>query len=121
MSENGSYKIGAVGDRDSTLGFLALGFEVAAVTDPAEACREIDRLAQDGCAVIFVTEDVAEKCSSAIDKYKKQPLPAVVMIPGASGPKGLGLAALREAAQNAVGADILFGQEKNLKGTDSDG
>ena len=45
--------------------------------------------------------------SEAIDHYKDAPLPAITVIPGRSGSTGYGLAAIRAAAERAVGTDIL--------------
>jgi V/A-type H+-transporting ATPase subunit F len=103
-----SASIGVVGDKDSVLGFLSLGFKVVATDNANDAGEGIKALAEEGAAVIFVTEDIAEACEEIISKYAKLPTPAIVMIPGASGGRGLGMASLRKAAESAVGADILF-------------
>ena len=100
-------KIGIIGGRDSVLGFLAIGFAVRPAADADAARRALRELAAD-CAAIFVTEDYAEALAEDIEKYKDVPSPAVVVLPGAGGSKGLGMAALRSAAQRAIGADFLF-------------
>ena len=102
------YKIGAVGDRDSVLGFLALGFEVAEVRDGEEAAGAVHMLAANGCAVIFITEKYAEAAAASIEEYKSKAIPAVITVPGAGGRQGVGMAALKSAVECAVGADILF-------------
>ena len=40
-------------------------------------------------------------------KYDEKPSPAIILIPGRDGSAGLGLAALKEAVEKAVGSDIL--------------
>jgi V/A-type H+-transporting ATPase subunit F len=52
-------RIGVVGDMDSILGFKALGIDVCPATG-AEVGREIFRLAGEGYAILFVTEQAAE-------------------------------------------------------------
>ena len=61
--------------------------------------------------MIFVTEEYAAPLAEDISKYKDSPPPAVVVIPGAGGSEGLGMAALRAASERAIGADILFKEE----------
>ena len=42
-----------------------------------------------------------------IDRYKDLPVPAITVIPGRAGAKGVGLANIKRAVERAVGADIL--------------
>ncbi|MBQ8207196.1 MAG: V-type ATP synthase subunit F [Clostridia bacterium] len=104
------YKIGIIGDRDSVLGFMALGFTVYDVKDPEDARVKLRSAVKDGYfAVIFVTEKIAEAIEDEIEKYKDMPLPAIVSVPGRDGSTGYGMENIRQAALRAVGADILFG------------
>ncbi len=103
------YKVGIIGDRDSVLGFMALGFSVHEVENEAEAAASLHTLVKsDEYAVIFVTENYASKMEEDIAKYKDRPLPAIVSLPGSTGGTGYGMAAVRDAVERAVGADILF-------------
>ena len=101
-------KIGIIGGRDSVLGFLAIGFDARAVSDVEEARKALHALAKEDAAVIFVTEEYSVELAEDIAKYKDVPTPAVVVIPGVGGSKGLGMAALKAAGERAIGADILF-------------
>lgn len=100
-------KIGIIGGRDSVLGFLAIGFAVRPAADADAARRALQDLAAK-CAAIYITEEYAEALAEDIAKYKDRPTPAVVALPGAGGSRGLGMEALRSAAQRAIGADFLF-------------
>ena len=103
------YKIGMIGDRDSVLGFLALGFSVHEATDAAEAGEILAKLVRSGeYAVILLTEALAMALEEQMKEYKDMPLPAVVSIPGQGGSTGYGMNAIRAAAERAVGADVLF-------------
>lgn len=107
------YKIGIVGDRDSVLGFMALGFTVFDVSSADEARMKLRNAVKDGgFAVLFVTENIAKQIEDEIEKYKDLPLPAIVSVPGRDGSTGYGMENIRDAALRAVGADILFGNDK---------
>ena len=103
------YKIAIIGDRDSVLGFMALGFATFEASDAQSAAKMLHRLARDeSYAVIFVIEDLAEKIVDDIAKYKDSPLPAIVSVPGRAGSSGFGMNNIRSAVERAVGADIIF-------------
>lgn len=101
------YKIAVLGDRDSVLGFRALGLDVF-FADDAETGRKaaLRRLAQESYAVIYVTEQLAQELSAEIARYQDDMLPAVILIPGKGGALGLADRALHAAVERAVGADI---------------
>ena len=101
------YKIAVMGDRDSILGFQALGLEVFPAEDLNEARRTLHRLAHSDYAVIYITEQLSRSLSADIARYQDAVTPAIILIPGKSGSLGLGSAALRSAVERAVGSDIL--------------
>ena len=103
------YKIGIVGDRDSVLGFMALGFSVHEADSPSAAADKLDELVRSGeYAVIFLVENYAALIEEETSKYKNLPLPAITVIPGRAGSTGYGMANIKSAVERAVGADILF-------------
>ena len=106
MADN--LKIAVLGERESIMGFKALGLEVFPILS-AEECREtLHRLARGGQhAIIYLTESMAADCAADIDRYKDSLIPAIILIPGREGSLGLGQSALRAAVERAVGADIL--------------
>lgn len=101
------YKIAVIGDRDSVLGFQALGLEVFPCDDPTEARKTLHHLARSEYAVIYITEQLSAQISSEVERYKDNLTPAIILIPGKSGSLGLGASALQSAVERAVGADIL--------------
>ncbi len=103
-----AYKIGVIGDTESVIGFLAVGFSVFTVTSAEEAARELARRAKENYAILFLTENFAKDIPDAIAVYKDLPLPAVITIPGRGGSLGYGLANIKRSVERAVGADILF-------------
>jgi len=101
------YKIAAMGDRDSVTGLSALGLEIFPMEDARQAARQIKQLAGGGYAVIYITEALAAKIPEEIDRYRYARVPAVILIPGARGNTGAGLANVRISVEKAVGTDIL--------------
>lgn len=102
------YKIGVIGDRESSLGFMAVGFTVRIADGAEEAAKALKSLEAENCAVIFITEELAELIREDIQLYKDKTLPSVVMIPSKSGSKGIGMTNIKKSVERAVGADILF-------------
>ena len=100
------YKIAVMGDRDSVLGFKALGLDVCFCESTDEARRTLHRLAGDSYAIIYITEQLAGELTADINRYKSEVTPAVILIPGKTGRLGLGTQALQSAIERAVGADI---------------
>ena len=103
------YKIGIIGDRDSVLGFMALGFSVHEASGAQDAADLLAKLVKSGeYAVIFITEELAVMTEEERAKYKDLPLPAITVIPSSKGGNGYGMANIKSAVERAVGADILF-------------
>ena len=103
------YKIAIIGDRDSVLGFMALGFATFEAQSAEEVGKLLHKVARDeSYAVIFIVENYAEQLVEEMAKYKDMPLPAVVSIPGRAGSNGFGMNSIRSAVERAVGADIIF-------------
>ena len=105
------YKVGVIGDKDSVMGFLALGMDIFPVYEADEIKKTIHRLVEEEYAIIYITEQSALQSKEIISKYKDNQLPAIIVVPGITGSLGLGLNEVRESAKRAIGADILFGED----------
>ncbi|MCQ2442271.1 MAG: V-type ATP synthase subunit F [Oscillospiraceae bacterium] len=102
------FKIAVLGDRESVLGFKALGLEVHSAETAAEAKKTLHALAKDGeTAIIYLTEQYAAEMTDEIAKYKDQVTPAIILIPGKSGSLGIGMKNITDSVERAVGADIF--------------
>lgn len=75
------HKIGVVGDKDSILSFKALGIDVYPVITKEEARSTIDEMASNDYGIIFVTEQIATLVENTIERYNREVLPAVILIP----------------------------------------
>ena len=100
-------KIAVLGDRDSVLGFRALGLSVFPTKDAEQARSQLVQLAKNDYAIIYITEQLAAQLQEEISRYDDQLAPAIIPIPGEAGSLGIGSAALQRAMERAVGANIL--------------
>lgn len=105
------YKIAVMGDRDSIYGFATLGLDIYPFADPVAAGKKLRELAESDYAVIYITEALAAQLSAEIDHYRSLRLPAIILIPGVSGNTGEGIAAVKRSVEQAVGSDIIFGND----------
>ena len=103
------YKIGVIGDRESILGFKAVGLDVFPVDDPDEARKILKRIAKEDFAIIYITEQLYQYMMDEVDEYTDSRLPAIIPIPGKDGTLGIGMTSVKKSVERAVGADILFG------------
>lgn len=103
--------MGVVGERDAVLAFKAMGMDVVSVTSAEEAASAVKRLAKQGCAVIFVTEQTIGMIEETIERYQAEAFPAIIPIPGSRGAAGIGMQRIKENVEKALGADILFQKE----------
>ena len=101
------YKIAVIGEKDSIIGFSALGFDIYPITE-SNAREEFQRVSADKeYAIIYLTETFYEELKHDIDKFKDSVTPAVILIPGSGGSLGFGTSALDAAVERAIGANIL--------------
>ena len=104
-------KVVVMGDYDSIYGFSALGLDIYPVKEKDEAKQTLKKLALGEYAIIYVVESLAKDLSEEIDKYKESISPAIILIPGVSGNTGEGITQVKLFVEQAVGSDILFGDE----------
>ncbi|MEA4889461.1 MAG: V-type ATP synthase subunit F [Clostridiaceae bacterium] len=101
------YQVAVIGDRDSVIGFRALGMTVLETDDPADAANKIHQLVEQRYVVIFLTEKLAECNQEYLQLLRSQSLPAIIPIPSITGSTGLGMRQVRESVKRAVGMDLF--------------
>ena len=106
------YKIAVMGEPDSIYGFATLGLDTYPFDSPDNAGHKLRELAENNYAVIYITESLAAGLQNEIAHYREEKLPAIILIPGVSGNTGEGISQVRKSVEQAVGSDILFGNER---------
>lgn len=101
------YRVAVVGDRESVLGFRALGLEVFTPLNADETRRVVDTLARENCGVIYITERLAQEIPETIRRYQAELTPAIILIPDRQGSLGIGLEAIHKRVEKAVGRNIF--------------
>ena len=102
------YKIAVMGDYDSIYGFAAVGLDIYALTDEEEARKQLGKIVDSDHAVIYITEEWAERLAPELEQYKDSLLPAIIPVPGVRGNTGDGILRVKKFVEQAVGSDILF-------------
>ena len=118
---NNKYSIAIVGNKETILGFKALGLKTFNANTAEEATKVLFELkaatsgtdsktedTQAAYAIIFITEDLALGISP--DDYKKlsaKALPAIIPVPGSQGSTGYSLKRIGKMVEQAVGSDIM--------------
>ncbi|MDD6881730.1 MAG: V-type ATP synthase subunit F [Firmicutes bacterium] len=105
------YKIGVIGDRESVLGFKAVGLDVFPCDSSEEAKKVLSKVVKDDYAIIYVTEQLYQDMTEEASEYIDRKLPAIIPVPSKDGTLGIGVQGVKKSVERAVGADILFGGE----------
>ena len=101
------FKVAVVGDKDSILAFKALGVDVFTAYEKEEARKIVDTIARDNYGIIFITEQIASLIPDTIDRYDREIIPAVILIPSNQGSLNIGLSKINTNVEKAVGSNIL--------------
>lgn len=106
------YKIAVMGDYDSIYGFATLGLSIFPYDgDPQNAAKTLRTLAENEYGIIYITEELAEILKKQIAAYEDRRMPAIILIPGVKGNTGKGVEQVKKFVEQAVGSDILFGDD----------
>ena len=101
------YQVGVIGDRDSVIGFKALGMTVMEADNGEQASRCLRKMVKENYAVIYITEKCAEENNELLKELRVRRLPAIIPIPSITGSTGLGMRQVRESVRKAVGIDLF--------------
>jgi V/A-type H+-transporting ATPase subunit F len=106
-------KIAVMGDYDSIYGFATLGLTTFPVSpdSPEDAAKTLKEIAGNGYGVIYITEQMAALLEEEIDRYAEKLTPAIIQIPGVKVNTGAGVRNVKKSVEQAVGSDILFGND----------
>ena len=68
-------KVGIIGDKDTVMGFLALGIDIFPAYSAEEIKKTIHKLAEKEYAIIYITEVALKGKEKSLAKYKDMELP----------------------------------------------
>ena len=100
------HKIAAIGDRESVLGFKAIGMEVFIPADKNECQSTLSKLCNEDYGIIYITEEFSNYCTDIIKKYENAISPAIILIPGVKSNTGEGMRQLGRIIEKAVGSQL---------------
>jgi V/A-type H+-transporting ATPase subunit F len=102
-----SSSIAMIGDRDSILGFKALGVAVFPVNTKDESVEALKEIAKSEFKVAFITEQMAPGPEEISTIVGDRVFPVVTMIPSNRGSTGLALQRIQALVRKAAGADVM--------------
>ena len=100
-------EIAMIGDRDSILGFKALGVEIFPVNAKSESTEALHQVIKQEFKVAFITEQMAPSPEEIASIIGDRTFPVVTMVPSNRGATGLAMQRLQMLVRKAAGADIL--------------
>ena len=100
-------EIAMIGDKDSILGFKALGVEIFPVDNKDESAEVLQEVVKQEYKVAFITEQVAPSPEELANIIGNRTFPVVTLIPSNRGSSGLAIQRLKALVRRAAGADIL--------------
>lgn len=101
------YKIGVLGDKDSVMGFRALGLTAETAETADEARQKFLKMADGEYAILYITEHLAAELEPEIAACRDKMIPAVIPIPDNRGSLGIGMQTVKKNIERAVGSDII--------------
>lgn len=101
-------KVAVLGDPNSVMIYKAIGLDVYYEEQAERIAKKIHELADQGYAIIYITEEAALQVPEVLAAYTAATYPAIIPIPGGKGSLGLGMRNVKANVEKAVGADILF-------------
>ena len=104
-----AFRIAVIGDRESVMGFRALGLDVfpADADNVKEIYKKVVKAEEPAYAILYLTEELSVPIQAEIAALKDELTPAVILIPSRNGTLGLGMKALDTAVERAIGSNIL--------------
>ena len=100
-------EIAMIGDRDSILGFKALGVVIFPVNTKSESTEALRKVMEQEFKVAFITEQMAPSPEEIANIIGDRTFPVVTMVPSNRGSTGLAMQRLQMLVRTAAGADIL--------------
>ena len=100
-------EIAMIGDRDSILGFRALGVAIFPTNTKDESVEALREVVKQEYKVAFITEQMSPNPGEIASIIGDRTFLVITMIPSNRGSTGLAMKRLKTLVRKAAGADIL--------------
>lgn len=74
-------KVAILGEKKSVLAFKALGAETFGIANPKDLELALGIIEEMDCAILFITEDIAQQYEQTLSPFYNRTLPAVLVVP----------------------------------------
>lgn len=105
------YKIAVIGDKESILGFSAIGIDIYPAYEESDIKTIIPKLIENNYAIIYITEKIYIKSEETIKKLNKNRDTAIVTIPSLNENNKVGETKIQEMVKKAIGMEIKFKED----------
>lgn len=99
-------KVAVIGDRETTLGFKTVGADVFNFEEEKDLHSIFTSINKEDYDLLFVTEKAYLGLEKELKELEEKPVPAVLVIPSASGNLGITENYIGEVVQKAVGMKL---------------
>jgi V/A-type H+-transporting ATPase subunit F len=111
-SNHENLKMAAVGDYESILPFQAVGIDPFVAGQNGESDDQdlqplLRRLLREQYAVVFLVDSLFEEHQEFVRELNEDYQISIIPVPGVHGSTGIGVEAIRESVERAVGMDIF--------------
>lgn len=100
-------KVAILGEKKSVLAFRALGCETFSIGNEEDLDKAIEKIEKMDIAILFITEDIAQKYEEKIQPLFEKTLPAALVIPGVKGSSEKGKEGLKKILERALGSELI--------------
>lgn len=97
------YKIAYLGDQKSLLMYKTAGISIHSPETREEVKHMIEKLKNDHCAIILISEQVYQLAEDVIQEYNTGFLPAITVLPAYAEEEQIGRNRMKQLIEQAVG------------------
>jgi V/A-type H+-transporting ATPase subunit F len=103
--------IALIGEKELIIGFNLVGMKLFPVVNSEEAIKALKDCNKNNFAIVFITDNIAQKIIDKIEEYQKISSISICILPNRIKDTNLNINILRKNVEKAVGTDILFRKE----------